>query len=463
MGCVTAPEPHDTPLSRRELNLRRREEAVRALTATDSERVAAAEQHAEPAAVRPAVREGAPAAVPTTRRSLRETRPSARPEVPSRRALRDARQGAVEEAEGASFEARPVAHAPVSAPRASDVSQPLVDGPSTAVRRGRRRRAAQLGLVAVVAAALAWGGSTALTAAASSTVVSEAAQTLGGIAIDLGAAATAPPGPAKAETSGPVPPVADSLPVPTISSTPNAAALCTDPTFLAAVAGGEDAAVIAAAGGAEAFRAAIASGVAPCIPLDDPVRAWAVINKLRPVSPIDYAPALLAPPAGVGNSAGVSLRTDAGAALTAMVGAAQAAGVGEIALASGYRSHSTQVRTFDSLVRADGREYAELESARPGFSEHQSGLAADVVACHNGCGTLDDLAATPQGAWIVAHAWEFGWIVRYEDGYTPVTGYLPEPWHLRYIGPELARAYHDGGSHTLEEFFALPAAPDYVD
>ena len=68
----------------------------------------------------------------------------------------------------------------------------------------------------------------------------------------------------------------------------------------------------------------------------------------------------------------------------------------------------------------------------------------------------------PQGQWIVAHGWEYGWITRYEDGYTPVTGYSPEPWHLRYIGPELARAYHDGGWHTLEEFFGLPAAPTYL-
>ena len=52
--------------------------------------------------------------------------------------------------------------------------------------------------------------------------------------------------------------------------------------------------------------------------------------------------------------------------------------------------------------------------------------------------------------------------MRYQDGQTPITGYQPEPWHLRYIGPELARAYHDGGFRTLEEFFGLPAAPDYA-
>jgi D-alanyl-D-alanine carboxypeptidase len=84
-----------------------------------------------------------------------------------------------------------------------------------------------------------------------------------------------------------------------------------------------------------------------------------------------------------------------------------------------------------------------------------------VVACARSCGTLDMLAGTPQDQFILAHAWEYGWIVRYEAGRTPVTGYASEPWHLRFIGVQLAKAYHDGGFHTLEEFFGLPAAPSY--
>ena len=83
-------------------------------------------------------------------------------------------------------------------------------------------------------------------------------------------------------------------------------------------------------------------------------------------------------------------------------------------------------------------------------------------ACAGACGSLDGLAATPQGQWVAEHAWEHGWIVRYVDGATPVTGYLPEPWHLRYVGPELAKAYHDGGWTSLEEFFGLGPAPDYL-
>ena len=83
------------------------------------------------------------------------------------------------------------------------------------------------------------------------------------------------------------------------------------------------------------------------------------------------------------------------------------------------------------------------------------------MACDAGCGGLDGFGATRQSEWVAAHAWEYGFIVRYEQVGTPVTGYAPEPWHLRYVGTELAAAYHEGGFHTLEEFFGLPAAPDY--
>jgi D-alanyl-D-alanine carboxypeptidase len=84
------------------------------------------------------------------------------------------------------------------------------------------------------------------------------------------------------------------------------------------------------------------------------------------------------------------------------------------------------------------------------------------VACGLGCGGLDGFGGTTQSDWVAAHAWEHGFIVRYEDVGSPITGYAPEPWHLRYVGVDLAAAYHNGGFHTLEEFFGLPPAPGYV-
>src|SRR3546814_14600344 len=82
---------------------------------------------------------------------------------------------------------------------------------------------------------------------------------------------------------------------------------------------------------------------------------------------------------------------------------------GEIALESAYRSYTTQESTYAGHVADRGVEGADLVSARPGFSEHQSGLAVDVVPCDEGsCATIDDLAGSSQGAWIAEHAWEHG-------------------------------------------------------
>lgn len=256
---------------------------------------------------------------------------------------------------------------------------------------------------------------------------------------------------------------ADGLPTPQITA--DAAAedtLCEDPALTAALAAGDDAATIAAAGGAEGFRLAVAAGTAPCLRLDDPAREWVVVNKLRPYAPLDFGPRTVRPQ-GVRALEDATLRPAAADALTAMVRAAAQAGAGEIGMESAFRSYTTQQSTYRGHVSDRGVAGADLVSARPGFSEHQSGLAVDVVPCNGSCRSIDDLAASPQGAWVAAHSWEYGWIVRYTEGRTDVTGYEPEPWHLRYIGPELAKAYHDGGFTTLEEFFGLPPAPTYAD
>ena len=93
------------------------------------------------------------------------------------------------------------------------------------------------------------------------------------------------------------------------------------------------------------------------------------------------------------------------------------------------------------------------------------GVTLFIGACLTavaGCSSLDAFGGTPQGQWVAENAWRYGFVVRYEDGQTRSTGYLAEPWHLRYIGPELAATYNEGGYHCLEEFFALPHAPDYT-
>lgn len=467
IGRVTAPEPHNPPQSRRAARVARERDAERARE-TDATRDAV--RPADPGELRGHRRTDAgegsesplllPHTVPLpviavdTESAAIDVPPTAAPTEPLR--ARSTRRCTSTGPTPTRVGARGAAPAPTR--RAAKTAQ-LLEPRAAPARHARAHRVAHVGVVAglAVVASLVLGSAATVTAAVTGGTPTAAV-------VPSPPAETSDPAPAAAElpVSIPMPAPVEAIPTPTVEAIPAALELCAMAPFTAALAAGDDAAAIAAAGGAEAFRAAVAGGTAPCVALDDPARVWVVLNKTRPNNPLDFRPGALTTPDGVRSVEGGALRSDAAAALSAMVGAAYTAGVGEIALLSGFRSYETQQSTYGSQVEANGVEEADLSSARPGFSEHQSGLAGDVVACAETCGTLDDLAGTPQGQWIVAHGWEYGWITRYEDGFTPVTGYVPEPWHLRYIGPDLARAYHEGGWHTLEEFFGLPAAPTYL-
>lgn len=265
-----------------------------------------------------------------------------------------------------------------------------------------------------------------------------------------------------AATSAPTP-SSSPTPTPTPTPTPVAAAVCDRPGVAQALAQQNDTAAIAAMGGADAVRAAVVAGKAPCVNLADPTSVWVVVDKLRPLQPASFAPPAQVAVPGVRNLVGSTLRSDAAAAMSAMVAAARAAGTGDMAILSSYRSYGSQVRTYNSHVASQGKAAADRGSARPGYSEHQTGLAADLVACGaSGCGGLDDFGATAQGRWIAANSWRYGFIVRYEAGQQAISGYDPEPWHVRFIGVPLATAYHDGGYHALETFWGLPPAPQYA-
>ena len=278
-----------------------------------------------------------------------------------------------------------------------------------------------------------------------------------GVLFSLGSAPIAP------SDAAPMPEPAAVMQVPAVQvGATTAADPCADAAVQQALKNGDDAATIAGFGGATAFREAVVAGNAPCISLSDPARLWVVVNKGRPLNPPEYEPRdLTSVPLQMTTPSG-RVRADVAAAVGRMADAAEAAGVGRIGANNGYRSYGLQVTTYESHVRSQGQQDADAGSARPGHSEHQTGLAIDVVACGDGCGGLDGFGSTAQSDWVAAHAWEHGFIVRYEQVGTPVTGYAPEPWHLRYVGPDLAAAYHEGGYHTLEEFFGLPAAPDYA-
>ncbi|WP_245861194.1 M15 family metallopeptidase [Compostimonas suwonensis] len=194
--------------------------------------------------------------------------------------------------------------------------------------------------------------------------------------------------------------------------------------------------------------------------IDDPASIWVVLDKQRPLNPVDYAPDdLVVVP--VAHTWEPELRQEASDAVVAMFQAASAEAGLSLASNSAYRSYPTQVDLYDSDVANLGQEEADALTARPGFSEHQSGLAIDIGAESGNCSLDECFEGTPEGQWLAANAWRFGFLLRYPADKVDITGFAFEPWHYRYIGVDLSTEMHNRGVTTLEEFFGLPAAPGY--
>ena len=117
---------------------------------------------------------------------------------------------------------------------------------------------------------------------------------------------------------------------------------------------------------------------------------------------------------------------------------------------SGYRSYSNQKYIYENYVSMDGKENADRYSARAGYSEHQTGLAIDVNTIDM---TFDN---TSESVWLRENAYKYGFIIRYPKGKEEITGYMYEPWHIRYVGKELSnKLYKDGSYITLEEYYGI--------
>lgn len=145
-------------------------------------------------------------------------------------------------------------------------------------------------------------------------------------------------------------------------------------------------------------------------------------------------------------------------AYDAMAAAASAAGH-PIYIVSGYRSYQTQANLFAHNVNLYGsEEEANKISARPGQSEHQTGLGLDIWGYDSAADFSGSFGETPTGRWLAAHCAEYGFILRYPEGKIWATGYIYEPWHFRYVGVELAKILTDSGL-TVEEYAGLVTQP----
>ncbi|MGI5963514.1 MAG: M15 family metallopeptidase [Lawsonibacter sp.] len=180
-------------------------------------------------------------------------------------------------------------------------------------------------------------------------------------------------------------------------------------------------------------------------PFDDLV----LVNKYHRL-PADYVPELvtLDPHYGVG-----SLTPEAADAFAQMADAARQDGI-RLRSVSAYRSYSHQSRLYRNYVAQNGQNLADTFSARPGYSEHQTGLALDI----NTASTRSHFEQTAEFAWLSEHCTQYGFLLRYPQGKESVTGYRFEPWHYRYVGVETAQHCAELGL-TYDEYIASQNAP----
>lgn len=183
---------------------------------------------------------------------------------------------------------------------------------------------------------------------------------------------------------------------------------------------------------------------------------WVVVNKQRPIS-LEYVPIDLVD-VNVTKAADKSdeelmLRQEAASALQDLFKAANDENVSFL-MGSAYRSSSLQTTYYNNYVELYGQEKADTFSARPGTSEHQTGLAADLSTADRNCYLEICFADTAEGKWLADNAHEFGFTIRYQEGKDHITGYQYEPWHIRYVGKELASELYNR-KQVMEEFFEL--------
>lgn len=186
----------------------------------------------------------------------------------------------------------------------------------------------------------------------------------------------------------------------------------------------------------------------------NPTELTVVVNKQRAL-PADYIPPdLVEPNVPFPFSEKVEkrmMREQAARALEELFAKAKEDGI-ELYAVSGYRSYRTQKSLYETYVQQQGAEHAAQFSAVPGKSEHQTGLAMDVSGADIQTRLEQSFADTPEGKWLADHCAAFGFIIRYLPGKEETTGYAYEPWHLRYVGTEIAQEITSKGL-ALEDYF----------
>jgi D-alanyl-D-alanine carboxypeptidase len=185
-----------------------------------------------------------------------------------------------------------------------------------------------------------------------------------------------------------------------------------------------------------------------------------LVGKEGEPLPEDYVPPdLVALPPGFSSPPGLPLRQEAAEAFMTMATAAREQGL-IIAVVSGYRSHALQAQLYESSVQRIGKTATDRQLALPGRSEHQLGTTADISTPALRYGLDESFAALPEGRWLRAHAWEYGFVLSYPEGTEEITGYRYEPWHYRYVGIPAAEYITHSGRTSTEVLAEHPLTRD---
>lgn len=153
-------------------------------------------------------------------------------------------------------------------------------------------------------------------------------------------------------------------------------------------------------------------------------------------------------------SENIYMRPDAAEALEELFAGAAEDGM-TLYATSGFRSYATQKAIFDRKLETMSEKAANASVAKPGYSEHQTGLAMDVEGeTTRGTGLTEAFGESPEGIWLEENCYKYGFIIRYPKGKTDITGYIYEPWHIRYVGREAAAEIEELGV-TFEEYILI--------
>jgi D-alanyl-D-alanine carboxypeptidase len=175
---------------------------------------------------------------------------------------------------------------------------------------------------------------------------------------------------------------------------------------------------------------------------------WRIVDKQQPLNNLHYRPEYLtqAPvPVRTDKSADEqSVRTDIVEPTKQLFAAAKDAGF-DLIIGSGFRDYELQNMYYTSYSATYGQTAADTFSAKPGYSEHQTGLTMDVSTADRICYIKECFGGTKAGKWLAAHAHEYGFIIRYPRGKEGITDFIYEPWHVRYVGNDLAKAVYKTG------------------